>query len=59
MQSIGQDLRGAVKALIVGPASSLTAILALALAIGANTAIFSVVRKPLTRRCYERFDRSF
>jgi putative ABC transport system permease protein len=46
---IGQDLRGAVKAILARPASSLTAIIALALAIGANTAIFSVVDAVLLR----------
>ena len=49
MQLIGQELRGALKALVARPASSLTAILALALAIGANTAIFSVVDAVLLR----------
>ena len=39
MQYLGQDLRYAIKVLFAKPGFSLTAILTVALAIGANTAI--------------------
>ncbi len=52
MRDFGNDLRYALRMLIANPAFSLTAIAALALGIGANTAIFTVVDsillKPLT-----------
>jgi putative ABC transport system permease protein len=43
MDRIIQDLRYGVRGLLRQPAFALTAILALALGIGANTAVFSVV----------------
>ncbi len=43
MQSIFADIRYAIRGLLSRPAFSIVAILTLALGIGANTAIFSVV----------------
>lgn len=52
MRDFGSDLRYSLRMLIANPVFSLTAIAALALGIGANTAIFTVVDnvllKPLT-----------
>jgi putative ABC transport system permease protein len=43
------DLKYAVRTLARNPGVSVTAIVVLALAIGANTAVFSVVHKVLVR----------
>jgi putative ABC transport system permease protein len=58
LESIGADLRYAFRSLRRSPAFSLIVIITLALGIGANTAIFSVVRgvllKPLPHRDGQR-----
>src|SRR5947207_1991219 len=49
LQGIGQDLRLAVRTLVASRIVSTVAVLSLALGIGANTAIFSLVNSLLLR----------
>ena len=45
MDGIGQEIRHAARRLMRAPAFTLAAVLTLALAIGANAAIFAVVQR--------------
>ena len=49
MQSLLNDLTGAIRQLRQSPGPALLAILTLALGIGANTAIFTVIESVLLR----------
>jgi hypothetical protein len=49
-----RDVKYAVRVLIKSPVFALTSIITLALCIGANTAIYSVVDRVLCGRCRTR-----